>query len=352
MITKMLYKSQAGKTYEIKDIVEQVKWSTDLNFSAAQLDVTLIQNPKPLRPNLGGVVQFYWDKHKVFYGRIFKADVDHENRVTFIAYGLSRYLKNQDSIVWKTGTVAQRFTTVCKRAGIKHKVVKTPTHKVKAEVSDGKTYFDMIKSAITDTFDATGHMYFIYDNFNTVELRRAPYKKLKLIVGSKSGMTGYKYSKDINNAANVVRIVNKSNTKSQKMSATAKSKGKGKAKSTATGDNPKTTRFSFVSAKGKSTKDWGTLQIVENRKNKENQAQMKARAKELLKSKNQANKTLTIDCIGNLNLVAGNAVTVNIKDTGLKIPNCPIIKAVHTFNGAEYSCSLTMKAGKKWLENT
>lgn len=342
MITKMLYTSQRGVTYDIKDIVEQVKWTTDLNFSASQLDVTLVQNPKPLWPNLGGVIQFYWDKKKVFYGRIFKDDIDGKNKVTVKAYGLSRYLKNEDSIVWPTGTIADRFTVVCKRAEINYKVVNKPSHKVKAEVSDSKTYFDMVKSAVDSTFDATNHMYFIFDHFNTVELRRAPYKKLDLIVGSKSGMTDYKYSKDIENAANVVRIQDKSSSKSQTTSATA---------TTSSGDDPKTTKFSFVTAKGGSTKNWGKLQVVENKKDKANQAQMRAQAQSLLKSKNQANKTLTIDCMGNLDLVAGNAVNVNVTDTGLKINDCPITKAVHTFSGAEYTCSLTMKAGKKWLEN-
>ena len=332
-------KNGKGTTYDLRQVAANIKWTTDLNFSAGELTFDLIQNAHPIIPYTGDIITFCWEHHKVFYGYVFKYEVKEDNTISVTCYDKSRYLKNQDSIVWKSGTIADRFNNVCKRASIKHKVVNKPTHKVAAEVCDGKTYFDMIKSAITKTRTATKHMYYVYCNYDVVELRRAPYKKLKIIIGSKSAMTGFSYAVDINNTANIVKVIQKDTKKSQSKSATAKQ------------DDPKRTSFKSTSAKGKSTEQWGKLQVTVNKKNKANHAQMVKQAKDELRKKNRANKELTIDCIGNIDLVAGNAVNVKINDLNKTLKNCPILKAEHNF-GTDYNCHLTMKVGAEWLGNT
>lgn len=338
-------KAKYGLSKVAKD--NSIKWTTYLNYSAAELDFDLIYPGKPVIPYTGDIISFTWDKHKLFYGFVFKYQVKEDNSVSVKCFGASRYLKNKDSIVFKTGTISDRFNEVCKRAGIKHKVISGSKHKVAAEVCDSKTYFDMVKSAIDKTETATDKHYFIYDNYQTVELRRVPYKKLDIYVGSKSGMTGFTYAVDIDQTYNIIRVVKKDSKKSQTVTATAKGK---KTTKVATGDDPKNTSFSYADAKGQSVKQWGKLQTTVNAKDKANKAQMLQQAKDTLRQKNRANKTLTITCLGNINLIAGNAVTIKIIDLKKKISNCPIIKAVHTF-GSDYKCELTMKSGESWQEN-
>lgn len=349
--------AKSKSSYDISDIVKDnsTKWTTYLNYSAAELSFELVQNENPLIPYTGDIIAFKWGKKKVFYGYVFKYEVKNDNSVSCQCFAPSRYLKNEDSIVFKTGTIVDRFKNVCKRAGIKSKVVKNSTHKVKAEVCDGKSYFDMLKSAMDKTYKATDHRYYIYDNYDTVELRRVPYKNLNFYVGSKSGMTDYTYSVDINNTYNAIRVVKKDSKKSQSTASTskAKSKGKGKVKTTTpkpSGDDPKNTKFSYTDVKGQSSKQWGNLQKVIQAKNKANKAQLVQQAKDELRTRNRANKTLRITCMGHIDLVAGNAVTIKIEDTKKTLKNCPIIKAVHTF-GTDYKCELEMKAGQSWQEN-
>ena len=351
-------KNGKGTTYDLRNVVANVKWITDLNFSAGELTFDLIQKAHPIIPYTGDIIKFRWSHHKIFYGYVFDYKVKEDDTVSVTCYDKERYLKNQDSIVWKSGTIADRFNNVCKRAGIKHKVVDKPTHKVAAEVCDGKTYFDMLKSAITKTLSATKHMYYVYCNYDVVELRRAPYKKLKIIIGSKSAMTGFSYAVDINDTANVVKVIQKDVKKSQAKGATAKQKkANGKNQKTTSAkaktskkDEAKRTSFKTVSAKGDSTEQWGKLQVTVNKKNKANHAQMVKQAKDELRKRNRANKELTIDCIGNVDLVAGNAVTIKINDINKTLKNCPILKAEHEF-GTDYICHLTMKVGASWLEN-
>lgn len=350
-------KHRPGTGYDLRQLVSNIRWTTDLNFSAGELDFDLNENgvKKKIIPYTGDIITFRWDKHKVFYGYVFKYSFKADKTISVVCYDKMRYLKNQDSIVWRTGTVADRFNDVCSRAGITHAVKNAPSHKVAAEICDGKSYFEMLQSAIQKTYQATNHMYFVASNYNTVELRRAPYKKLNIVVDTKTVATDFEYAVDIENTANVVRIVQKDSKKSKSSSATAKGKSskgkKSKSKSSSTKETPENTSFSFADAKGRSVKQWGKLQIVENKKEKANHAQMMAQAKSLLKQKNMANKTLSLTCKGNVNLVAGNAVTVYIRDMGKKLKQCPILKAEHDFEPNDYKVTLSMKVGESWLDN-
>lgn len=330
-----------GTGYELKNHVKNLKLITTMNFAASELDFDLVTDDKLLIPYTGDIITFRWDKKKVFYGYVFKYSVNKDKTVSVVAYDKLRYLKNQDSIVFKTNTVTDRFNEVCKRAGLAHSVKGSSSHKLEAEIADGKSYFDMLKNAIDKTYQSTGKMFFLASNYDKVELRKAPYKKLKIVVDTRTTVTDYEYSVDIDNTANVVKVVQKDKKKSQNVSATAKGKGGG--------DKPSNTKFSFSEAKGKSVAQWGRLQIVQNKKEKANKAQMQAQAKNILKQKNIANKKLTITTKGYLDLQAGNAVTVYLKDMKKKFTDCPILKATHNFDNP-YTTQLEMKVGKSWQE--
>jgi len=337
-------KNPKGTGYDLRNNVKNIVWTTDMNLSAGTLTFDLVEDGTPVVPYTGDIITFRWDKHKIFYGYVFKYEFKGDRTISCTCYDKLRYLKNQDSIVFKTNTIADRFNEVCSRAGLSHSVKNKPSHKVAAEICDGKSYFDMLKSAINKTYRATNHMYFVATNYDKVELRRAPYKKLKIIVDTRTVVTDYSYSVDIDNTSNVVKVAQKDKKKSQSDSATAKGK-KSSSKET-----PENTSFSFASAAGKSVQQWGRLQTVINKKNKANHAQMQAQAKNTLKLRNVANKKLSITTKGDVDLVAGNAVTVYLKDMKKKLPNCPILKATHRFD-TDYMVTLEMKAGKQWQEN-
>lgn len=360
MSIKLEYWTRDKKTgYDLSNSVNNVKWTTDLNYSAGELTFDLYFDESPKKPALGGIIKYWYNGQKVFYGYVFDVKVSADRTVSVTAYDKLYYLKSQDSIVWPTMTLGSRFNEVCKRARVTHKIVNKPTHKVKAEICEGKTYFDMIKSAVNKTKSSTGSYYFVTTNWSTVELRKAPYKKLNLILGDKSGMISGSLQESITDAYNVVKVYTK-HTKGKKTSTARsghsttsyhKSSKYSSKISTTTTETPKNTSFTFTTAKGSTIARWGLLQKVVQKKDKANSAQAKAQAKAELKSSNQITKTLTIDCIGNLDFVAGNSVNLKVGYLSQNKSNVPITKAVHTWSGSSYTCSLTLKAGKKWLEN-
>lgn len=330
-------KNPAGTGYDLKNNVKNIVWTTDMNLSAGELTFDLVEdsNDTLVIPYTGDIITFRWDKEKIFYGYVFKYEFKGDTTISVTCYDKLRYLKNQDSIVFKSNTVADRFNEVCKRAGLSHSVKNSPSHKVKAEICDSKTYFDMLKSAIDKTYKSTGDMYFVAANYDKVELRKAPYKKLKIVVDTRTVVTDFNYAVDIENTANVVKVVHKNKKKSQSESATEKG-----------------TTFTSEGVSGKSVEQWGKLQITVNAKSKANEAQMKAQAKEILKQRNVANKRLSITTKGNTDLVAGNAVTVYLKDMKKNLADCPILRATHKFGDSDnYLVTLDMKVGKQWQES-
>ena len=506
MAIKLEFWTRDGKSgYDLSKNANNIKWTTDLNYSAGELTFDLVFDQMPKKPALGGIIKLWYNGHRVFYGYVFDVKIQTDRTVSVIAYDQLYYLKSQDAIVWPTMTLAARFTQVCKRAGISHKVAVKNTHKVKAEISDGKTYFEMLKSAVDKTFSSTGHYYFLAANWDTVELRRAPYKQLSLIVGDKSGLLSGSLEESITNAYNVVKVYTKhvkgkrTSTAGIRSKSTAVSgsntnnmttvwnffakKGlsdiaiagicgniaqesgynptassgnddigiiqwtgrakaaliswcnrhgknylsldaqldnlwnasssaqttnglknnaylmrelrnartieratlvfeqqveaagipamnkryayahqaynrmhgaKGHSKRTiasTVSETPQNTSYTFTTSKGSTVARWGRLQKVVQKKDKANAAQAKAQANAELKSANQVTKTLTLSCIGNLDLVAGNSVNLRASYLATNKSNVPIIKAVHTWEGSSYKCDLTLKAGKKWLES-
>ncbi|WP_053072725.1 XkdQ/YqbQ family protein [Lactiplantibacillus herbarum] len=320
------------RVWDVRSILSGVvTWTTDLNYSAGTLEFEMIEVNEGFTPHMGDIVEFYWDNTKVFYGYVFDFKYTNE-KFTVTAYDKLRYFKNQDSLVWPVSTLSQRFTKVAKMAGVSYRVVNNSEHKLVAEVADGKSYFDMLQSSIETTQKATGSQFFLATNYDTVELRKAPYKETTLVVGDKSLMTKFEYEQSIDDAANVVRVIRENEDKGQRSTATAGTK------------DPSNTSFTAVTASGNINK-WGRLQTIETAEEKANEAQMRQQAKDLLKSKNKPTNKLTLTVIGDPALVAGNSAWLKVQslaDIGYGTQAMLITKATHRFS-ADYMADIEMK---------
>lgn len=321
MITKFIVKPRTGgKAYNLKKIVTSVKYTNDMNYSAGELTFDILEVADGFAIHNGDVVMFEWSNHKIFKGYVFKYDFKKDNSYSVTAYDGLRYFKSSDSMVFPNNTLGQRFNTICGYLGLSHKVVSMPGHKLKAELDDNKSYFNMLKNGIDATRKAGAGHYFLRDNYGTVELRKYPYYKLKMMIGDKSLVTDYTLSRSIDQAANVVKVVKSATKKGQK-------------------------KVTIETASGNTVKKWGKLIKVEQNSSKMNAAQMKQHAKDILKSVNKQTNSLKLTAIGNVYLQAGNSVTVKIKDlskAGIGTKKYLISKSTHNF-GDNYTVDLEMK---------
>lgn len=334
-----IQKAGESTTWDVRQLLESdIEWTTDIDFSAGELKFKLVEVDEGFTPKSGDIVRFKWDNKPVFKGRIFKFDYDGSEVFSVTAYDSLRYFKNQDSLVWPVSTISQRFTKVAKLAGVKYKVVNGSSHKLAAEVCDSKSYFDMLKDSFKATQRATSVKHFLFDNYGTVELRKTPFKNIDYYLGDKSEMTNFSYSRSIDDSANIVRVVRTDKKKKQTSTSTAKASTK---------EDPKDTKFvTQTVSHPNSVKKWGRLQVVEKAKDKANIAQMKQKAKDILKSKGKQAHTLKISTFATLNMIPGNYYPVKIKslkDIGIGTKYMMITKATHKFTSTTETADLEMK---------
>lgn len=308
------------KAWDVRKLVRSAKLIDEMDYTAGEMDITLSEVNDGFAVHNGDIVEVEWNGHKTFYGYVFSWELDKGDEYKIIAYDSLRYFKSTDSIVFPVTTLGQRFNTICKYLGVKHKAIKTPSHKLKAEICDQKTYFSMLQDAINKTRRATGERYFLTDNWGTIELRKYPHYELKMILGDESLVTDYSFKRDIDNTANVIKVVKNDSSRGKKSITT-------------------------VTTQGKSIKTWGKLVQTKSITQKSNRAQMLKQAKDLLKQKNKQNNELKLTVIGNIWLQAGNSVTVNIKDlkdVGVGNRKYLIEKATHNF-GSDYTVDLVLR---------
>lgn len=319
--TKFIIKRRTeDKAWDVRHLVRSAKLIDEMDYTAGEMDITLSEVSDGFAVRNGDIVEVEWDGHKVFYGYIFSWELDKGEEYKIIAYDSLRYFKSTDSIMFPVSTLGQRFNTICKYLGVKHKTIKAPSHKLKAQICDQKTYFAMLQDAVNKTRRATGEHYFLTDNWGTVELRKYPHYELKMILGDESLVTDYSFKRDIENTANVVKMVKNDSARGKKSITT-------------------------VSAQGKSISRWGKLVTSKSITQKTNKAQMLKEARDLLKQKNKQANQLKLTTIGNFWLQAGNSVTVSIKDLkdiGVGSRKYLIKKATHNF-GSDYTVDLDLR---------
>lgn len=299
--------------WNVLDIAKPPTLTTDADFAAGTLTFDLVEVNEGFTPHNGDEVKFAWNGVNVFFGYIFKCGYTSDEVFSVTAYDKTRYLKNQDSIVWPVSTVAQRFNTACAAAGITHKVVYDAGYKLPTKVSDGVSYFSMLQEDIETTTAEFGQQQFIRDNFGTVELCAFPLPTSGevMLVGDGSMATSWSYDRSIDDAANSVKVEKNSQADSGKIGATQ----------TATGDT---------------ISKWGKLQVVSKLSDdKMNAAQQLAKAKTLLKTSNIEAETMKVSTAGSLEFYTGGTFVLKVQslaDIGIKAPVVAIGKCTQNFD--------------------
>ncbi|KAA8371099.1 hypothetical protein FE410_05260 [Leuconostoc carnosum] len=342
-VTKFNIKRRTvDEVWDVRSMVLSPKWTTDTNFQAGELTFDLLMNNSIFVPKMGDVVSFSWNGKNIFMGYIFSADYSKDGQtITCTAYDKLRYLKNQDSIVWPVSNLSQRFERVTKAAGITHKVINNSTYKLKTEVADQKTYFDMLQSAIEKVLSATGVRYYIRDNFGTVELLKSQQTQTDLVLGDASLMTDFSYTQSIDQAANAIKVIREDKHSKKRKVVTYDAKTH--KKNTRTETTSWTTNTTKQVDSGDHIKQWGRLQLVEKADNDLNDAQMLTKAKQLLKENNKVSQTLKLTAIGVLGIRAGTSFyfrSQELKSFGFGQKLVFPTKVTHNFSETDWTMEI------------
>lgn len=310
--------------YDITEISTLPKWSTSLKSQPGSLEFKMLDDKKVFLLE-GDIIELKINGQKIFKGKVFIRERTKQGSWRIVAYDLTRYLQNEDTLVFSASTASSRFRTICQTQGLSFKLLDTSTYACTAVVEDKHTYYSMIAEALEETHKHQKVRFGFWDNYGSLEFFNLNRMITKLIIGDQSLLTDYEYSASIDEAANIVKVMREDKESGKREVFSAQHKG--------------------------NIEKWGKLQIVETISDAElNSSQLQAKARALLSEKNKVTKTINLpSVIGNLAIRAGNSFTLRLADLtrdGIGKDNLALVTSCkHDFsNGHTMSLSVEVVA--------
>lgn len=300
-----------NQQYDISEISSLPKWTTSIESQPGTLEFEMLDDKKVFLLE-GDIIELKIDGKNIFKGKIFIRSRKKEGKWRIVAYDATRYLQNEDTLVFNASTASSRFKTICQTQGVPHKVLDASMYACTPVVEDKHTYYSMLENAISDTRKHQKVRYGFWDNYGTLEFFDFNRMITKLVIGDQSLLIDYDYSASIDDAANIVKVVRED-----------KDKGK---------------REIYTAQNASNIEKWGKLQIVETISDADlNSSQLQVKANALLAEKNKVIKEISLDVIGHLDIRAGKSFVLRLSDLtrdGIRNDSLALVTScTHDFSG-------------------
>lgn len=301
MISEFIIKT-GESIYEISELATSVVLTESLNDGPAKLVFKLLKNDIEIQN--GSHLSFKVDGVGVFKGFVFSVSDGKGPEIEVTAYDQIRYLKAKYSDVVSL-TAGAYLKKLCSIFNLKWGLVDDTKYKMADTVCQNQTLMDIMYKCISETLVNTGRFYVLRDEFGNLALRNMEDLKTNLVIGDKALCYDFGRTKSIDEDTYNSVIIVRDDEKSKKL-------------------------YRAVEVDEESQKKWGVLQYYEEVTSNMTEAQLKERAKTLLKLYNRETQTLELNCLGNVQLRAGNSFYAKIDE--IKLDKRLIVKSVtHKF---------------------
>lgn len=292
---RVIVKQESGNLIEISELVSKISYTDQLNEGCSKLEISYINDDLVLEN--GNDVRFEYD-NLIFVGRVFKVNRDNGKEIKVTAYDQLRYAKGKDYFTSKGNTLTALTKKMCTHFKFNQGNIADTGYVLATQTFDGDTWLDILYSGIDEMLAYKNKWYVLRDEGGYIALRDISGLTLDLILGDESMCYGYDYEKSIDeNFYNQIIILAK------KTSSSSSSSG--------------STVIEILGAKDeKSMSKYGPMQYYESIDNK-TAAQAQDYANTILRLYNEERKTLTLECLGDARIRAGNAIYGQIRDIGL-----------------------------------
>ncbi len=312
-----------GKPLDVQEpIVEEgITWETARTGEPGKLTFTVLKDDN-LHFNEGAHVRFLYGDTNVFYGFVFTKQRDKEHHIKVTAYDQLRYLKNKTSYIFTGIRADQVLTRIADDFLLKVGTVANTGYVIPKFNKDNMTLFDIILDAIDDTVEATGNLYFIYDDFGKIMLKNIKDTKIDLLIDNTTA-ENFDYTSSIDNNTYNRIVLTDSEDKSER-------------------NVVKVQDDDHIS-------QWGVLQYFESMSNGGN---TKVNAEALLTLYNKVHRSLTIQGHhGDIRCRAGSGVYMDLYLGDLPGKQHMLVdRAVHTFKHDEHTMDLTLIGAESFYE--
>lgn len=288
-IELLIQNKKDGLLYDVSEAIkESIQFEEQLDLSPGKLTFTLRSDTTKVISE-GSTVSFKVNAQEIFFGYVFKFEVNHKKEICITAYNLIRYLKFKDTYNFEGMSCQDIFKKICGDKSLKHQVVHECAYVLPARLNDNKTLADMLQYTFDKTLIDTKQWMFYRDDFGTLKLLDVAQERTNLILGDGSLVKEFSYGSSIDEETYNQIKLRKENKETGK-------------------------RDTYIVKDDSTIKMWGLLQYHENVDENMNDAQIEQLADKYLESYNKPKRTLKIPCVGDMRVRAGKGVLLMIGD--------------------------------------
>lgn len=316
---------KSGETYELyivhenviyaPAVIDKVVWTTYRQGSPGSLSFTVMKD-NIINFAEGDTVIFRFGGAGVFYGYVFTKSRSKNGFIQVTAYDQLRYLKNKDTYVYSAKRADEVFKMIAADYLLQRGETANTGYVIENRVEDNKELFDIIQNALDETYDNTGELYYIYDDFGKLCLKNVRDMTIDTVL-DEAAASDFSYSSSIDREVyNTIQLYSD--------------------------DRAAGERVKYIYRDGNSINTWGVLQYTKRLEEEDDPDSMGA---ELLNTYNRKNRELQIEkAFGDIRARAGASlpVSLNLGDVAVN-SYMTVEKAVHTFGHGFYYMDLTLE---------
>lgn len=314
-INLILYRD--GKTFDISELVESIKWKGRKGSAARSVSISLLDckgAQSGIDVTKGHQLIFSYKGKELFRGMIMSQQQSESFKMPITAYDNGIYLSNnKDTFVYENKTVHDIFIDVCKRFGIKYSDVAKTSYKIPELTKSKTTAWDAILDAISQDFKATGTKYYVNSSKGVLSLIKRRENILQWVLETGGNIMSYTYKKSIEDIKTRLKILS---------------------------DEDK------VYAVKKNTeleKKIGIFQDIEKKDDDLSEAKLQEHIKETLKEISTPEISLSVETLGIPDVISGVGVYVIIDELGIK-RTFYVDEDTHTFKGGSHTMNLALNS--------
>ncbi|WP_433943602.1 XkdQ/YqbQ family protein [Paenibacillus sp. SN-8-1] len=305
--------------YFVEDIVKSAQWSGDVaqphRTLTLALSNTINGTDQAMRFELGKELRFYVENGGLFRGVIFSYSVAQDGNATVTAYDENVYLtKNEDSRRFVGMTAAGIIKEIAKAHAIPVGTIAGTGYVIPKLILRDMTLWDMAVTALTETRKQNGRKFFLYASEGKLNLREKKDGTVRWLLEDGVNIITANRSRSIEEMRTSVKVLGGDEEK-KPLSASAK-------------DVALTSKY-------------GLMQHVERADSRLNQSQIQQLAKQRLKELGKVTEEVTVEALGNTNVIAGAAVYAFESMTEL-VGGFYVNADTHTFENGVHRMSVTL----------
>ena len=309
---------KGSNTYDMSELVIEIKWKGRKGSSSRSLDVTLIDDDgyKHARSKInvekGHQCIFKYNGTELFRGIIMSQKQSNKKQMNITAYDNGIYLaNNKDTFTYENKTASDIFKDCCKRFGLPMGKVADCKYKIPELTKSNTTAFDAIADALSLDFKNTNTRHYVMSEKGKLKLLTRRENIVQWVIETGQNIKSYSYTKSIENIKTRIKLVSKEDT------VLAKETNK------------------------ELEKKIGIFQDINKPEEGLKKAQLTKLAKTLLEEESTPERTLQIEAIGIPEVISGVGVRIIIKALDLS-RTFYVDEDTHTFSDRSHKMSLKL----------